>query len=480
MYDVAIIGCGVSGASAAMELSRYSLTTIILEKENDVCNGTSKANSAIIHAGYDPAVNTLMAKLNVAGCKMASTLCEQLDVPYKQVGSLVLAFTETEVEELYRLESRGSANGVPDLKIISYTQVKELEPNISDDVKAALYAPTAGIVDPWELGTAMAEVAVKNGAEIRLNAGVTEIKKIKNGWQITTEKGQIQTRCILNAAGVYSDAVHNMAAKAAFKINPCKGEYYLLDKTEGSRINHIIFQCPNKDGKGILVTPTVHGNLLIGPTAEKTGDTEDISVTASGLSLIKEKALKSVPSIQFGENIRNFAGIRANSTVPDFIIQESAPGFIDIAGMRSPGLASAPAIGPYVARLLQDAGLELNKKAQWDGTRNVIRFKSLPPEEKNRLIQQKPAYGRVICRCETITEGEILDALHSIIPPCSIDGIKRRTGAGMGRCQGGFCGPRVLELIAREKGIVPQKVPNDKNGSYILTEETKQGGKNHA
>lgn len=480
MYDVAIIGCGVIGAGIAMELSKYQLHTVILEKENDVCNGTTKANSAIMHAGYDPAVNTLMAKLNVEGCNMAPALCKMLDVPYRQIGSLVLAFTEEEIETLYQLASRGAANGVAGLKLLNYNEAKELEPGISDQVKAVLYAPSAGIVDPWELGTAMAETAVKNGVELRLNQEIKGIQKTEKGWRLETGYETFETRFVLNAAGVFSDQVHNMAAEPAFQITPCKGAYYLLDKAEGERVRHIIFQCPNKNGKGVLITPTVHGNLLVGPTAEIAEDSGDTAVTASGLTTIQKQAQKSVPSIQFRENIRNFAGVRANSTVDDFIIQESAPGFIDVAGMRSPGLASSPAVGPYVAELLKAAGLNLIGKEKWDGTRHLIRFKELSPDEKNRLIAKQPAYGRVVCRCETITEGEIIAALHSPIPPCSLDAVKRRTGAGMGRCQGGFCGPRVLELIAREMGIAPENVLNDKEGSNILTGETKTGGETYA
>lgn len=479
MYDVAIIGCGVIGASIAMELSKYQLKTIILEKENDICDGTTKANSAIIHAGYDPLSNTLMAKLNVEGCNMAPKLCKELDVPYRQIGSLVLAFNEKEKETLNELMQRGIANGIPKLKLLDRFEVLHMEPKVSKNVVAALYAPMAGIVDPWELGIAMAEVAVKNGTQLLRRNEVTNIEKLHNGWRLKTTETEIESRFVLNAAGVSCEAIHNMAAEPSFKISPCKGEYYLLDKSEAKCVEHIIFQCPNEHGKGVLVAPTVHGNLIVGPTAENINNTYDTSVTADGLELVKQSARKSVPCINFRNNIRNFAGIRANSSVRDFIIEESAPQFIDIAGMRSPGLASSPAVGPYVAEILKQAGLGLKEKEEWDGKRKVIRFKDLSPNKKKKLIREQPAYGRVICRCETITEGEIIAAIHSIIPPCSIDGIKRRTGAGMGRCQGGFCGPKILEIIARETDKDPLEILNDKDGSYILTGKTKDGGALH-
>lgn len=477
MYDAVIIGCGVIGASVAMELSQFDLKILILEKENDICCGTTKANSAIMHAGYDPQAGTLMAQLNVKGNKAAAALCRELDVPYMQIGSLVVAFTEQEVNTLYQLRDRGLANGVEGLKILQQEEVRAMEPHISDTVKAALYAPSAGIIDPWELGIAMAETAVKNGAELRRNAPVLAMRPLDCGWELETPGGPVQGRYVFNAAGVHSDTVHNMASAPFFQIEPCKGSYYLLDKTEGARVNHIIFQCPGPEGKGVLITPTVHGNLIVGPTAEQAADCDNLAVSRDGLEFIKEQARKSVPSIAFEENIRSFAGVRANSTVKDFIIKESAPGFIDVAGMCSPGLASSPAVGAYIADILKTAGLQLKPKQSFHQKRKVIRFSNLTIGEKNALIQKNPAYGRMVCRCETVTEGEIVEALHSPIPACSLDGVKRRTGAGMGRCQGSFCGPKVLEIIARETGCEPTAVCSDKEGSYILTGYTKKGGR---
>lgn len=476
MYDVAIIGCGITGAAAAYELSRYQLNTVVLEKENDVCDATTKANSAIIHAGYDPLPGTLMAKLNVEGAALAKELCHSLDVPYKQIGSLVLAFSESEQNTLHTLYERGVQNSVPGIRLLSAEEVRAMEPAVSEQVTGALYAPSAGVVSPWEYGIALAETAVRNGVELKRSSEVRSIKRIENGWRISTAKGDVEAKYIINAAGLNSAAVHNMAAEPKFHIEPVKGEYYLLDKSEGSRVSHIIFQCPNEDGKGVLVSPTVHGNLIVGPNAQHVEDYTDVSNTAQGLQFVKQAAVRSVPSIVFRDNIRNFAGLRATSEKDDFIIEIAAPGFVDLAGIKSPGLSAAPAIAKYAVELLRKEGLVTVNKSCWNGSRKKVRFASLSPEKKNELVRQNPAYGRIICRCETITEGEILDALHSPIPPCSLDGVKRRAGNGMGRCQGGFCGPRVLDIMAREYRVTPEEILQDVDGSYILVGETKQGG----
>ena len=472
MYDVAIIGSGIVGAACAYRLSRFNLKTVVIEKNNDVCCGTTKANSAIIHAGYDPKPNTLMARLNVEGSKMTQEICEKLDIPYKQIGSLVAAFSEEEAKTIEELYQRGVKNGVQDIKVIGKDELKKLEPNISDEAVCALYAPTAAIVNPWEYGLAMAETAVRNGTEIMLEAEVTGIDKKENSWTIHTAKGDIEY--VINAAGVNSDDIHNMVAEETFRILPSAGEYYLLDKSEGTRVSHIVFQCPNKEGKGTLVAPTVHGNLIVGPNSVS-GDKEDISTKTASLDFIRETALKSVPSIAFRENIRNFTGIRANSTINDFIIEFAAEHFLDLAGIKSPGLSAAPAIAKMAEEMLIENGLEAVEKEKFIDKRTHIVFKHLSAPVKNHVIYQNPAYGRVICRCETITEGEIIAALNSPIPPVSLDGIKRRAGSGMGRCQGGFCGPKILEIMAKFKNTDYENILQDNTGSYILTEPTKNG-----
>lgn len=477
MYDVAIIGCGVIGAACAYKLSQSNIKAVVIEKNNDVCCGTTKANSAIIHAGYDPHPSTLMAKLNVKGSAMAKEICKNLDVAYKQIGSLVVAFSDEEAKTVEELYKRGVENGVPNMKVLNKAELFDMEPNLSENAVCALYAPSAAIVNPWEYGIAMAETAVKNGVKIMLEAEVTSIKKGAGKWNISTKKGNVEAKYIINAAGVNSDDVHNMVADKSFTVIPSAGEYYLLDKSEGTRVSHVVFQCPNKDGKGVLVSPTVHGNLIVGPNADHR-DKDDTSTKTACLDFVREKAVKSVPSISFRENIRNFTGVRANTEIDDFIIEFADENFLDLAGIKSPGLSAAPAIAEYAIDLLKGKGLELAEKENYINTRKHIRFKELSSEEKNALIKEHPEYGRVICRCETITEGEILDALNSPIPPVSLDGVKRRAGTGMGRCQGGFCGPKVLEIAAKFKGEPFENILQDNTGSYILTGETKSGRKN--
>lgn len=475
MYDVAIIGSGITGSACAYFLSKYRLKIAVIEKNNDVCCGTTKANSAIIHAGYDPHPETLMAKLNVKGSAMAKDICARLDVPYEQIGSLVVAFSEEEAKTVEKLFERGNANGVPDLKILNKEELKEAEPMISDEALCALYAPSAAIVNPWEYGLAMAETAVRNGAEILLESEVTSIKKENGVFKITAGEKEIEAKYVINAAGVNCDDVHNMIAPPKFKVIPSAGEYYLLDKSEGKRARHVIFQCPNKDGKGVLVSPTVHGNLIVGPNADAR-DKDDTSTKTRCLDFVREKAVKSVPSINFRENIRNFTGVRAATEIDDFIIEFACEGFLDLAGIKSPGLSAAPAIAELAVKMLGESGLALEEKESFTDERTHLRFKHLSDEEKNNAVKKNSAYGRVICRCETITEGEIIDALNSPIPPVSLDGIKRRAGTGMGRCQGGFCGPKVLEIMAKYKNEPFEAVLQDNTGSIILTGKTKSEG----
>ena len=472
MYDVVIIGCGIVGAATAFELSKYRLKVGIVERENDVACGTTKANSAIIHAGYDPVPGTLMARLNVRGAALARELCAALDVPYLPCGSLVLGFSpedQAHLEELYR---RGVANGVPDLALLTGDEARALEPNLSPAVTAALHAPTAAICSPWEYGLALAETAVRNGAELQLETAVTGLTPTEEGWRVETNRGVLEARYVVNAAGLDAQAIHEMAAPPSFAIHPSRGQYFLLDKSEGGRVGRVIFQCPNEKGKGVLVSPTVHGNLIVGPDAEPV-EGDDTSTTSAGLAFVRETALRSVPSVDFRTSIRNFAGVRASTGAKDFIIELSAPHFLDLAGICSPGLSAAPAIGEYAVELLGQAGLALERKADFQASRKRIRFREMSPEEKAKLVAEHPAYGRVICRCETVTEGEILDALAGPIPPRSVDGVKRRAGAGLGRCQGGFCGPRVVELLAREQHRSPGDIPQERAGSWLLVRETK-------
>ena len=474
-FDVIIIGCGVTGAACAYTLARHQLRVGILEASNDAANGTTKANSAIVHAGYDPETGTKMAALNVRGTALMGDLCRRLDVPYANIGSLVLSLSEEDDAHVRTLYERGLANGVPGLELISGERARALDAGISPETRCALWAPSAGIVNPWELCLALAETAVRNGAELHLSAPVTAIDRIGGGYRLKTPKGDFTAPYVLNCAGTHADRIAAMVGDHSFALRPTKGEYYLLDKSEGSRVGHVIFQCPNALSKGVLVAPTVHGNLIVGPNASPS-DPDDTANTAAGMAYVRSSALRGVPGISFRDNIRNFAGVRANSDREDFIIEESAaaPGFIHFAGIRSPGLSAAPAFGEEALRLLRAAGLRAEEKESWIDSRRRVRFHELSEAEKQAKIAADPRWGRIICRCETVTEGEIVEALHTPIPPVSVNGVKRRVGAGMGRCQGGFCGPRVQEIIARELGIDPTEVLMDWEGTWVLCGETKK------
>lgn len=489
MYDVAIIGGGIIGCAVARCLSRYNLKAVLLEKENDIAMGTTRANSAIVHAGFDAKPGTYKSRFNVLGNSMFESLCSELDVPFKKIGSLVLAFNEDEVNTLLKLYNQGMINCVPSLEILNREELLKIEPNLGDEVLAALHAPTGGIVGPWELAIAMAENAAENGVEFRLSSCVTEINRIErieaekaeksekteNGFHIRTSRGEVDARLVVNCSGVYADMVNDMVCAHSFEIHPRKGEYDVFDKCAGKLVNHVIFQCPTEKGKGALVTPTVHGNLMIGPNAEDISDKEDVSTTPSGLDFIRKTAARSVKGIPHSVTITNFAGLRARSGREDFIIEEAADinGFFNVAGIESPGLTAAPAIAEFItSMLLKKLGNPAPKK-DYCGKRSHIVFHELSDDEKNDLIRENPLYGRVICRCEWITEGEIVDCIRGNVGATTVDGVKRRVRPGTGRCQGGFCGPRVMEILARELGIDLLDIIKDRKGSSILTGETK-------
>ncbi len=455
MYDVIIIGAGVSGAATARELSRYKVNACVIEKEEDVCCGTSKANSAIVHAGYDAATGSLMAKLNVRGNQMMEQLAKDLDFPFKKNGSLVVCLHEEDMPNLQTLYDRGVANGVKDLRILNREELRAMEPNISDDAYAALYAPTAGIVCPFNLNIAMAENACVNGVEFKFDTEVTGLHPIEGGWAIETNQGTFETKYVVNAAGVYADRLHNMVSAKKIHITPRRGDYCLLDKTAGNLVSKTIFALPGKFGKGILVAPTVHGNLILGPTAIDIEDKEGTNTTREGLDQVIAKCGMNVKNIPMRSVITSFAGLRAHEDGHEFLIGEleDAPGFIDCAGIESPGLTSSPAIGEMVAEILREK-LNLEKNENFVATRKgVLDPDALSKEERIELIRKNLAYGNIICRCEMITEGEILDAIHRPLGAKSLDGVKRRTRAGMGRCQAGFCSPRTMEILARERHV---------------------------
>lgn len=466
MFDIVIIGAGVSGSAAARELSRYNASICVLEKAEDVCSGTSKANSAIVHAGFDAANGSLMAKLNVQGNKMMEQLSKDLDFPFKQNGSLVVCTDESTRDGLQALLERGIKNGVEGLRIVEREELVKMEPNISDEAVAALYAPTGGIVCPFNLNIALAENAYVNGVEFRFNTEVTDIRKEEEGFTLCTNNGDVRARYVVNAAGVYADKFHNMVSEKKINIIARRGDYCLLDKTAGTHVSHTVFALPTKMGKGILVSPTVHGNLLIGPTAVDIENKEGTNTTREGLDEAITKSAITVKNIPMRQVITSFAGLRAHEEGHEFIIGEveDCPGFIDCAGIESPGLTASPAIGVMVADILQEK-MGLTKKDNFVATRKgVLNPAEMSLEERNELIKKNPAYGNIICRCEMITEGEILDAIHRPLGARSLDGVKRRTRAGMGRCQAGFCSPRTMEILERE-------VPG-----FTMYDVTKSGG----
>lgn len=476
VYDVSIIGAGVAGSLIARELSKYRLKICLIDKASDVAAGSSKANSAIIHAGYDAEPGTLKALLNVRGNALMERLAGELGVSFKRTGSILVAFSEDGMETVRHLYKRGLENGVPELDIIPGERVKELEPNISKDVVGALYAKTAGIICPYGLTAAAAENAVDNGAELLLEREVRGIKKEEGLFVLNTQKGEIRSRYVVNAAGVNADRIAGLIGERDFSVAPRKGEYLLLDKSQGKAVNNVIFQTPTKMGKGILVAPTVHGNLLLGPTSVDIEDREDVSTSSPGLRQVAEAVLKVVPSIDLKQVITSFAGLRATPSTGDFVIRPSklARGFINAAGIESPGLTAAPAIAEYVTGILRAEGLELEPNESFNPVRRPpVRFDELGDEERGRLIKADPRYGRIVCRCEMVTEGEIVDCIKRPAGARNLDAVKRRTRAGMGRCQGGFCTPRLAEILSRELGIPMDEVTKKGGNSRLLAGKSK-------
>lgn len=477
MVDVIVIGAGVSGCAIARELSRYQYKTAVLERCSDICEGTSKANSGIVHAGFDSEPGSLMAKLNVEGNAMMGKLSEELDFPFKRNGSLVLCFEEGDLTKLERLLEKGIANRVPGVKIISGDEAREMEPNITEKAAAALLAPSGGIVCPFGLTIALAENACENGVEFYLGTEVTEITKSGDCYVVKTNKGCFEARIVINAAGIYADKLHAMVSGKPMHIVARKGEYCLMDKAVGTTVSHTVFQLPTIYGKGVLVTPTVHGNLLTGPTAVDIEDKENTQTTAEGMEDLLRRASLSVPCISKRQIITSFTGLRAHEAGHDFIIEEAedAPGFIDVAGMESPGLSSAPAVGCYVAGIVQEI-MHSPKKENFKATRKGIpNMAEASWEEKQELIRENPAYANVICRCEGVTEGEILAAIHRPLGATTLDGIKRRTRAGMGRCQAGFCSPRTMEILAGELGCDINEITKCGGNSRFLMGRNKEG-----
>ncbi len=486
-YHVAVIGAGICGCCIAQQLAQYRLSVCIIEKENDVSCGASKANSGIIHAGYDPKPGTLAARFNREGAALYPELARSLSFDYCQTGSLVLAFTPQQLHVLHELYERGRANGVPSLELLSAASACAREPNIAKNITGALYAPTAAVISPYQAVWAVAEHAVQNGAELRLGTRVLGISRTENAFCITTGRGVIEARYIVNAAGLYADVINDMAGARRFVIRPRRGEYAVFDSSCAGLVRSVIFQAPGPMGKGVLVAPTVDGNILAGPNAFDGGDKTDTDTTCTGQRSVLDAAKRSVPALNEKDIITSFAGNRAipylydsktqtETQLHDFIIEEdeAVPRFITVAGIASPGLTAAPAIARYVVQLLERTGLPLIPTDKYiPQRRGIPSFKKADDAQRRKLIAQDPRYARICCRCELITEAKIAAAINSTVGARDLDGIKRRVRSGMGRCQGGFCTPRAAEILARKLHTDLSAVTKRADNSFILDSPTR-------
>lgn len=459
LFDVIIIGAGVTGCSIARCLSGYDANVLVIEKSSDVCSGTSKANSAIIHAGFDATPSSLMAKLNVEGNKEMKELAAKLDIPYKENGALVICTDKNDIYKLEELKKRGKKNGVHSLRILTKEETKDKEKNITDNVVASLYAPTSGIVCPFTMNIAFAENAAVNGVQFALNTEVIQIQKNLDKeddiFSVTTSNGVYNSKIVVNAAGVYADKIHSLICPDVIEITARKGEYMLLDKSEASLVSHTIFPLPTNMGKGILVSPTIHGNIILGPTAKDIKDKEDTSTTEEGLTKIKRESVNSVNNINFKKVLTTYAGLRAHTEQKEFIIKENeyVKGFIDCLGIESPGLASSSAIGRMVTNIILEI-IKLKKKDRYiEKRKGIIHTKGLSFFAYNKLVKNNPDYARIICRCNNISLAEIEDAINRPIGARSVDGIKHRTLALLGRCQGSFCLSEVLKTLSEKLNI---------------------------
>lgn len=469
MFDITIIGAGVVGSMIARTLSKYKLNILVLEKENDVGNGASSANSAIIHSGYDPEPGSLKARLNVRGNYLFDKVAEELDVEFMRIGSITLANNQEEVEILETLVERADLNGVC-VKVLNHDELKTIEPSITDKVIKGLLAPTCGIINPFELVVAAMENAMDNGVKLNLCEEVTSIVKRESGFIVNTNKNSYETKYVINCAGVYSDKINEMVNKKSFTIKPRRGEYFVLDHFDNNYVRHVLFNVPSSKGKGVLVSPTTHYNYLVGPSSEYIDDKEDVSTDKETLDNVKQKAYSLVDNLRLDKQIRIFSGIRAVSDTGDFVIEEVIPYFINVAGIQSPGLASSPAIAEMVEELIKDKEL----KEDYNPYRKPLpRLNKKTIEERISLCKNNPLYGNIICRCEKISEGEIVDAIRRNCGATTVKGVKKRVRPGFGKCQGGFCEASVMKILARELGCDIKQIVYGKENAYILKEGTK-------
>ncbi len=471
-YDVLIAGAGVIGGMVARELSKYQLSVCLLEKENDVAMGATKANSGIIHGGYDPEPDTLKAEMNTKGVELLYEAAKQLHVPYRQNGSMICAFGADQEDAIHELYERGLTNGISQMKILTGDEARQLEPNLSKEITLVLHVPTAGIICPYKLTIAAVGNAMDNGVELKRNFEIVSIEKNDHFTVYAASGEKVEGDYFINCAGCYSDKIAAMAGDCDFTIIPRSGEYLLLDRTAGNMVSHTIFQVPTKEGKGILVTPTADGNLLTGPTAMVVDTPEDTELTQDGIDTVIRLAKKSVPDVNFRQVITSFAGVRSSEKKGDFIIEASSKvkNLIQAAAIDSPGLTSSVAIARRVVEILASLGITLTQKKNWCGEREDMEsFHQMTDEQKDAYIKMNPDFGKIICRCEMISEGEIRQAITQNPPATDMDGVKRRTRAGMGRCQGGFCSPYVMKMIAQENGINRQDVTKKGRASCMVT-----------
>ena len=468
MRDIILIGAGVVGCSIARELSKYNLDVLVVEKNSDVSEGISKGNSGIVHAGYNEKIGTLKAKLNIEGNKIFDDLSRDLQFPFKRNGAFILAFSDKDMKTLESLKEKGEKLGIEGLEILTREEALNIEPNLNKEIVGVLNVKTSGIVSPYEMTIALAENAAENGVEFKLNSKVTSIEKISEGYKVTLNNKEIVNgKLIINASGLEGAFLNNLVSMSKREINPVKGEYCLFDKVAGAMINKTLFQVPSKLSKGVLVTPTAEGNLLVGPNAVE-GKT--LETSREGIDEILDKSKKSVEELPLARILNTFSGIRPKTKGGDFIIEEveDAKNFINVIGIDSPGLTAAPAIGVYVVNMIKER-LDLVEKKNFKKTREkIVRFAELSLEEKNRLIKEKPAYGHMVCKCEFVTEGEIVEAIHRPIKALTVDAIKRRTRASMGGCQGIGCTLPISKILSRELGIDISDINKNSEGSPVI------------
>ena len=475
--DVVIVGAGAVGCAVARELSKYEISVIVVDQNEDVGGDASKSNSAIIHTGYDASPGTLESQLVVAANPMYDKIAEDLDVPFARIGAVLPAITEEQYEQLPGIQEKAFRNRVYDVEFKTREELLEMEPNLNPEVKGGLYIPRESIIDPFILVQAYAENACANGVEFRLGTQVTGIEteqgKIK---RVLTTAGEIETKYVINCAGLHCDDIAAMVGKADYKVVPRKGQFFILDKNTSCKVQHIVLPIPTKVTKGKLMCPTIHGNMLVGPTAEDQESKVDKSTTARGLESITADVRNLVPNVNIRDTITQYSGLRPNR-VPEglhFDMYDDLEGYINLSGVRSTGLTLSAAMGKYVVQQMQYHGAGLIFKNKFVEKRKaIVKFSDCSREEQERLIQENPLYGNVICRCETITEAEILQAIHRPLGARSMDAVKRRVRAGMGRCQAGFCGPKVLEILARELGCDPTQINKNNPGSYMVTGKTR-------